>query len=769
MHKVASIAALVALATPSVIAGSFVIARRGSAAECGIATAMSADETVRYASRELRDFTKRMTGVELPIGDETCAPSRAIMLGIGEGLHPDGFRLKVKDGRLHVTGGGPRGVLYGVYELLERFGGCEWFTPWCGDIPKREIFAVPDGLDLSDRPAFEQRETSWRHNIVGNNRFAEKAGNDAFAARMRFNGQWHRKARYGGTAMPFARRLGICHTFYELVPPKTHFAAHPEWFSEVGGHRTGERAQLCWSNMELAKFVAEEIKRRLRAEPDARMVGVSQNDWRNFCQCAECAALTKAEGSPSGPNLKFVNAIAKEVEKDFPDVIVETLAYQFTRRPPKTIRPRRNVAVCLCSFECSFSMPFAESNHDSTKGFCENLRGWGNICRNLFIYNYATNFRNYLFPFPNVYSMASNYRLFLENGARWIYDQADSGGYHGEFAELKCYLQSKLMWNPNCDIEPLIDRFMKGYYGAAAPYVRRYFNELYASLNVRSAHNPAPAAEPPSAGIYGENLPLLTEENLIRWAALWREAEAAVSNDAKRVYNVRMSALPVLFVRLKRLYEHGYKTVWVAEDPTPHLAGMAAIKPFAAELLEREEEAVAAKRSFSLAEDFKTRHVVLMEHFKALADWEPANQRGCARAEIGTNQLEYIANERLWQIPVRLFACDEGVKYRVRAHLRPKKPDAPRLGGATDKYDFAAGLRVRFVPHAAGRQRTEFPRGSAVPDWKWYDVGEFDFSEIQKLPLPTMDGLVLFVQGDVELDQIEIAKSFALSRSPNDY
>ena len=84
-------------------------------------------------------------------------------------------------------------------------------------------------------------------------------------------------------------------------------------------------------------------------------------------------------------------------------------------------------------------------------------------------------------------------------------------------------------------------------------------------------------------------------------------------------------------------------------------------------------------------------------------------------------------------------------------------PVEPRLGGAEDKYGFAAGLRVRWLPHAKGRCRTEFPRGTVSQDWAWHDIGEFDSSELQKIPLPTMDGLVLFVQGDVELDRIEMS------------
>jgi hypothetical protein len=77
-------------------------------------------------------------------------------------------------------------------------------------------------------------------------------------------------------------------------------------------------------------------------------------------------------------------------------------------------------------------------------------------------------------------------------------------------------------------VEALIDRFMKGYYGPAAPFARRYLNELYASFGIRNEHNPDPDAEPSSTGIYGENLPQLSDVKLDEWIALWREAETAV-------------------------------------------------------------------------------------------------------------------------------------------------------------------------------------------------------------------------------------------------
>ena len=54
------------------------------------------------------------------------------------------------------------------------------------------------------------------------------------------------------------------------------------------------------------------------------------------------------------------------LEPEFPQVAVDTFAYQYTRRPPKTIRPRPNVIVRLCSFECNFREPL---DHPSNAAF----------------------------------------------------------------------------------------------------------------------------------------------------------------------------------------------------------------------------------------------------------------------------------------------------------------------------------------------------------------------------------------------------------------
>ncbi len=725
------------------VAEAMVIAKRGGVSEVKIVIPQNPSKVVEYAAKEFKTFTKRMTGVDLEIvSDAQEKPQKAVLIGLSrhsskkpEGVE-DSFRILSSGETLEIVADG-RGALYGVYEVLERFGGCEWFAPGVETIPSLEIFEVPDKTDISETPAFELRETDWRHLIKDH----------AFAARLRFNGQWHSKALFGGTSLKFAKGTGWCHTFWRIVPPKKYFAEHPEWFSLVNGKRVGENAQICWSNPEVTAHVIEEAKRLLRADPAAKIIGISQNDCGNYCTCNECQKCTEEEGSPAGPNLRFVNRVAEAIEKEFPDVLVETLAYQFTRKPPKNIRPRRNVAVCLCSFECVFATPFEESWDADTKRFADDVRSWGAICENLLIYNYAVNFRNYLFPFPNVPTMAANYKLFKSNGARWVYDQADSNAYGADFAELKAYVQSKLMWNPKREVAPLVDKFMTAFYGAGAPYVKEYFNKCNELLKHPSKEDALgdTDAYPMSTGIYGENLPQLSEEFLDEAIELWRKAAEAVKGDKEREINVATGALAPRYIRLKRLYERDFKSVWLTENPAAFLARMEKLKPLAADFVSRLDALRKHKRGVSLSEGYK-RSQKMCADFKALSI-KPIEPKSADKVFISTNVLARVHGA--WQFPLREIACDEGVKYRLRVKARLKR-------GSTSSAGFSAGLNVPWLPHAPGQFKREI--SDLTEEWQWREVGVFDFAALQKHPLPTMDGLVVYASRGADIEGFEIER-----------
>lgn len=69
----------------------------------------------------------------------------------------------------------------------------------------------------------------------------------------------------------------------------------------------------------------------LIANPDASIISISQNDNEEYCKTPAEAAIIAEEGSPMGPMLRTVNAVADDIASDYPHVAIDTLAYQVTR------------------------------------------------------------------------------------------------------------------------------------------------------------------------------------------------------------------------------------------------------------------------------------------------------------------------------------------------------------------------------------------------------------------------------------------------------
>ena len=200
------------LAAVAAGAAPFVIAQRGKPASCVIVLPAAPSEAESYAAQELQNFTKRMTGVELEIATAPVDGKNAVILSkVRKDLRRDEFHLAVKGSRLMVEAGSDSGVLYGVYELLERHGGCRWYSSWCEKVPSVETFSVPDALNDTQKPAFLMREPFW----------TDMVRNPDFACRNRVNGgEWMSfKAKHGGTPYRYGGGLHSCHTFNQLCPP----------------------------------------------------------------------------------------------------------------------------------------------------------------------------------------------------------------------------------------------------------------------------------------------------------------------------------------------------------------------------------------------------------------------------------------------------------------------------------------------------------------------------------------------------------------------
>jgi len=535
---IATVLALVAwCGVRSLEAGTPLVAQGRS--EYRIVVPKDAIPAERLAGTELQAFLKQVSGAELTIVDDSGpVPERAILLGKNAylpqakaeidfaKLGQEGFTLRVVGPHLVIAGGRPRGTLYGVYAFLEERLGCRWFSSKVSRVPKQADITLGE-LNDTQVPVLEYREPFWW---------------DAFdadwAARNKANSANARLDEARGGKITYT---GFVHTFNSLVPPDKYFGEHPEYFSLINGKRMKGYYQLCLTNPDVLRIATEAVKELLRKNPQTSIVSVSQNDTGGWCQCENCKKIEAEEGGAhAGPIIRFVNGVAEAIEKEFPNVAVDTLAYQYSRAPVTKTRPRRNVIVRLCSIECCFAHPLEEED----TSFKRDIVGWSKMCDRLYVWDYVTTFGHYVLPFSNIEVLQPNVQFFVKHGVKGIFEEGAYQSPGAEMAELKAYLLAKILWNPNCDVERHRREFLEGFYGKAGETIDRYLRMVRNYAIEKKIHEqiwigPTSGHVPP--------------EVVEKADTIFDEAEKAVADDADTLHRVQVARLPIQYVQLSRL------------------------------------------------------------------------------------------------------------------------------------------------------------------------------------------------------------------------
>ncbi|NLF73392.1 MAG: DUF4838 domain-containing protein [Candidatus Anammoximicrobium sp.] len=554
---------LVAVATVVASADQELTLSRDGQSEYVIVIPTEATPVEQTAARELREHLAQVTGATLPVVSAGKSANDKPRIVLGDGpltrellpgfepakLSPDAVVIKTVGRDLILAGHPRRGTLYAVYTFLEDTVGIRWWTASETHVPKQPTLRVPP-LDVAYAPKVADRATRYletsdgcftNHSLVTED---EQRTMGVFSARLRLNGHDHYSIpdEYGGPN----GLIGWVHTFYQingLLPVEKYFDQHPEWYSLVKGERRKQYSQLCLTNAEMREEMVRVVKERIRANPGATMISISQNDWQGYCECESCQALDEREGSHAGTLIHFINAVAQEVEKEFPDILIETLAYQYTRKPPLHVRPRHNVVIRLCSIECSFVETLAEGKDEANVAFREDMEAWSRISPQLYIWDYVTNFREYLAPHPNFHVLAPNLRYFVRHGAIGIFEQGDSGCRVGDFVRLRAWYLAHLLWNPDADEQRLLDEFTDGYYGPAGPYVRQILGAM-SEAGCRAGI--------PIRCFMSDTRGWLTLNDMNRVMKLFEQAAAAVADDPVLAQRVRRERLTLDHVWLQR-------------------------------------------------------------------------------------------------------------------------------------------------------------------------------------------------------------------------
>ena len=502
----------------------------------------------KHAAEELRYFIKLATGANLPIvgeNDKQAATTPRIFVGSDgsadafpavfkdidiNGFGEEGFVLhtckssgsKIPD--IVITGGKLRGTMYGVYTFLDKLG-FRWYTNRITKFPENGVLKISQ-LDEKKVPVFMYREP-----------FIKEAFDGDWAARNRVNSG---AAALDSTRGSNMRVLGT-HTM-DIMVPLSLFKEHPEYFPLIGGKRVTGYVQRCLSNPEVVNVAAENMIKLMDENPNEKIFSLDQNDVEKNCECPECKKIIDAENY-SGLYVSFVNKVAEIAEKKHPDKYISTLAYMFSEKPPKTIKPRDNVFIRLCPIFMCVGHPFTVCQLPETKAFNETLTGWHNLTDRIIVWHYCTDFAHYLMPFPNFKELTNAIKVYSQSGVKGLFLQGAYTSTGSSDSDMRAWVMARMLWEPENNPDNVVNEWIKGIYGNASEPMRAIYDLEHSRAADPKMH--LRIWDFPSRELY----PDITVTSLDSLFAL---AAQKAAGDTTALYYINKNRLGIKYIKLLR-------------------------------------------------------------------------------------------------------------------------------------------------------------------------------------------------------------------------
>jgi hypothetical protein len=476
----------------------------------------------RLGARILQDHLKQISGATLLLKNErsisgSATPEQPWVL-VGEGklagrlgfssasLGPGGMVLCAKANVLALLGTDertptdPDGTRYAVTAFLEDKLGVRWL--WPGELgkvmPRRATITVGD-FEHRFTPRLVQRRI---RDAGCNDRLEIGLKNLGFTTvdykRQRVvaekttseSGGWYGWQKLGGSF-----NVSGGHAFGHLW--EKYGREHPDWFAmQPNGSRdqsrNGARSRLCKSNPDLIAAIAREKIEELNRNRKLAGVSLSPNDGggNTFCTCPKCEALD----APNGPKVKlldntgrarrefehvsltdrmvsFWNAIAEQVTRIHPNALFTVDAYSAYRSPPLLRKLHSNLVVRFVNISYTDEMQRQQGLADWSE--------WAKAARKIYFRpNLMLAGRRSGAPMIYVHKFAQDFHR-LANQAMWGTD-FDSCMHNWSTQGLNYYVAARLHWNPDQNVDDLINDYCRAGFGPAVETVRRYFDALEA-------------------------------------------------------------------------------------------------------------------------------------------------------------------------------------------------------------------------------------------------------------------------------------------------
>ncbi len=461
-----------------------------------------------WAARELQRYVAQITGCKLPIVKRTRGKP-AFVVGLRNEISPedrgllppaatgyDGYAVaaslgdKKKDARIVIAGENGRGVIYGVYDALERFG-CRWFYPTEDTkdpevVPRDNALSLDAGrwavaspmkyricngsewfFEINSGPALKQLDWAMknRYNAIGWQGDTHTPLNEQYAS-----------LGSNGLARALAERElllhGPAHSFNLFLRGEDYMKNHPEWFGLRDGKRVPQTfagAQFCWSNPNARKQFVDNVEAFARTASQISILCLVPFDGGQACECEEC----KKQGA-SNLLMLLMSEVIERLKISRPDLLVETVGgYGPVTDPPENaaIHPEQRVVWA------HWGRGYTSGYDDPKYGRRENLEKWRKAARGgITICQYYTdNFAEPWVMAPFTVAIEGDRKYFQQQKIDSVYMLMWPKGFWWNHS-LNGYLAGRCFYDFSVNPYDLIRDYATNYYGPlAGPAMAEYF------------------------------------------------------------------------------------------------------------------------------------------------------------------------------------------------------------------------------------------------------------------------------------------------------
>ena len=312
-------------------------------------------------------------------------------------------------------------------------------------------------------------------------------------------------------------------------------------------HGKTDDSQLCFSSPEMYTQIEDYIVNNFGEKGNSRFV-IAPDDNPYACTCASCTALGNSEKNATPAVTELVLRLAQR----FPRHFFFTTSYLSTQQATDKQLPA-NAGVMVSAID--FPLRRIDSKDAQEKKFAQQLENWKKVTKDIYIWDYINNFDDYLTPFPILKIAQQRLQFFKKNGASGIFFNG-SGYSYSSFDEMRTFVLSALLINP----EQVVDDLIRNYFNQEYPVSKKWLSDYYIDLE-----NSAQSGKKLGlyAGIRESEGAYLNPEKFIKfYDEMGDFVSDAKGKERKKLHELQTA---LSFTRLEMGRDHSYDTYGYAK------------------------------------------------------------------------------------------------------------------------------------------------------------------------------------------------------------